>query len=447
MSTKQTILPLTLPDGLILRRATSADAQPLAEFNAKIHGEDPDDATMIYHWTEDLFSVRQTHPTTTPADFTLITKEDGAIISSLCTIPQTWTYGDIKFPVGRIELVGTLAEYRGQGLVRLQMNIQHQWGDERGDLMQVISGIPWYYRQFGYDMALDMGGGRRYVWERRNNLKHLKEEDEPYTWRRATLNDLPLLQQLYARHCADTLINTVRDEATWRHELTGHHEHSIQFRHWWIISHKTLGDVAYVQFAVWGQTIFVHETAVVPGHSLRAVALYLTRMFKGYVNLRREKVKNEPPITGVIFRLGRDHPIYHAYGRQIDRLEQPYAWFVRVPDLVRFIQHVQPLLEERLAESVMAGHTGKLQLNFFRQGTLQLDFAQGKLTQMEPFEKKKMSDGDAHFPDLLFNQLVCGRATLAELNETHADCYGSPEAEILLGILFPKTVSRPLGLG
>ena len=30
----------------------------------------------------------------------------------------------------------------------------------RGELVQGITGIPYYYRQFGYEMALDLGGGR-----------------------------------------------------------------------------------------------------------------------------------------------------------------------------------------------------------------------------------------------------------------------------------------------
>jgi predicted acetyltransferase len=447
MNQDEMVLPIMLGDGLVLREATAVDAHPLAEFNAKIHGEDPEDAAMIYHWTEDLFSVRHNHPTTTPAHFTIVSDDSGQIISSLCTIPQTWSYDDLPLNVGRIELVGTLPEYRGRGLVRQQMDYHHQTGEARGDLLQVISGIPWYYRQFGYDMALDLGGGRRYVWERRENLKHLKEGDEPYTWRRATLNDLPLLQTLYARHCAGSMINTIRTEAEWRHELLGHHEHSIQFRHWWIISEKSVGDVAYVQFAVWGQNFYVHEVAVVAGHSLRAVGLYLTRLFKGYANLRREKVKEQPPLTGLLFRLGRHHPLYEAYGRQLERQEQPYAWYIRIPDLVRFLRHVQPVLEKRLAQSVMAGHTGTLRLNFYKEGALALQFARGVLAGLEPYEKTSVTDGDAHFPRLLFYQLLCGRATLAELNETRADCYADPEAEILLEILFPKMISRPLGLG
>lgn len=80
------------------------------------------------------------------------------------TISQTWSYEGIKFGVGRPELVGTLPEFRNRGLVRLQFEEIHKWSAERGELVQAITGIPFYYRQFGYEMALDLDG-RRFGYE------------------------------------------------------------------------------------------------------------------------------------------------------------------------------------------------------------------------------------------------------------------------------------------
>ena len=45
----------------------------------------------------------------------------------------------------------------------------------------------------------------------------------------------------------------------------------MQARHFWVIVHKTLGDVGYVQFAIWEPSIVIHEVAVVAGHSLGGV--------------------------------------------------------------------------------------------------------------------------------------------------------------------------------
>ncbi len=84
------------------------------------------------------------------------------IVSSLNLIPQTWSYEGIEFGVGRPELVGTLPEFRGKGLVRAQFDEIHKWCIERNMPVQAITGIPYFYRQFGYEMALDLVGAQ--VW-------------------------------------------------------------------------------------------------------------------------------------------------------------------------------------------------------------------------------------------------------------------------------------------
>ena len=99
-------------------------------------------------------------------------------------IPQTWTYEGIPFGVGRSELVGTLPEFRKRGLVRMQYEEIHKWSAERGQMVQAITGIPYFYRKFGYEMALDLSGGR-FGYEA--HVPKLKDgETEPYRLRPAT---------------------------------------------------------------------------------------------------------------------------------------------------------------------------------------------------------------------------------------------------------------------
>ena len=150
-----------LGDGLVMRRSIAADAQAIAEFNSWVQG-DPDAPHPIEgetYWALDL--LRGNHPTFREDDFTIV--EDtttGKIVSVTNLIDQIWSYSGIRFGVGRPESVGTLPEYRNRGLVRAQFDVLHRWSAERGHLVQGITGIPYYYRQFGYEMALDLGGGR-----------------------------------------------------------------------------------------------------------------------------------------------------------------------------------------------------------------------------------------------------------------------------------------------
>ena len=163
MFAKQKTIMRDLENGLIMRRSWPADADALAEFNRAIHADNDADAQCLAAWTHDLLA--RPHPTFQPDDFTIVEETtSGRIVSSMNLISQTWTYEGIRFWRGRPELVGTLPAFRNRGLVRLQFDEIHKWSAERGEMVQAITGIPFYYRQFGYEMALDFAG-RRFGYE------------------------------------------------------------------------------------------------------------------------------------------------------------------------------------------------------------------------------------------------------------------------------------------
>ena len=182
-----------------------------------------------------------------------------------------------------------------------------------------------------------------------------------------------------------------------------------------------------------------------PGHSWRAVGLFLTRALKKQADeLNKER---EKPITRIVLGLGAMHPAYVALGRQLEKAQKPYAWYIRVPDLPGFIRHIAPALEKRLANSVMAGHTGTAHLNFY-QSQMTLVFEKGQLKEVGTYEPKFMQEGDANFPDLTFLQLLFGYRSLGELDRARADCYAeNAETAVLLNIVFPKRPSDVIGLG
>jgi hypothetical protein len=437
-------LPRDLGDGLLLRWATVEDADELARFNVAMHSDDPNlPQEWLGQWTRDLMDG--SHPTTKADDFTVVvdTNHNGRIVSSLNLISQVWAYDGLPIGVGRPELVATHPDYRRRGLVRAQMDAVHAKSAARGELVQVITGIPWYYRQFGYDMALNLGGGRLFFWARRGN--HESVEEERYQLRRPTHDDVPLLQELYRAHCANGLITVVRDEAIWRYEVE-RCESGLEARmNIYLVETVAADVVGYVDYYLWDSGFAVHEIGVLPGHSWRAVCLFLTRYLKGEAD--RLNPSREKPITDIYFNLGETHPAYEALGRQLEKQSRPYAFYVRVPDLPLFLRHITPVLEKRLASSVMAGHSGELRLNLYRQ-TLRLTWEDGRIQSISPFEAKHVEDGDVLFPDLTFLELLFGYRSFDELYRTWADCYASSaEAEVLVNILFPRRPSHVEALG
>lgn len=436
-------LPHDLGDGLLLRWAVPEDAEELAAFNVAIHSDDPDEPhTFLAHWTRDLMSGQ--HPTTHAGDFTVVldTKQGGKIVSSLNLISQRWTYDGIEFGVGRPELVGTLPEFRQRGLIRRQMEVVHAKSAARGEMVQAITGIPWYYRQFGYEMALNLGGGRELFWERPLNSK--KVDEESYRMRQAGPEDIPQLLRLYDAFGQYSLVRRVRDAALWQYEMTQTHPESPYAIRPHLIETLAGEAIAYVEFYAWGQTLNVRELCVQPGNSWRAVGLFLVRALKTKAEALNQD--RDKPIHHLSFNLNAEHPLYRALGRQLEQQRNPYAWYLRVPDLPAFLRLITPVLEKRLAQSVLAGHTGKLRLNLYRQ-QLEISWENGRFYSLAPYTPKRLEEGDAVFPDLTFLQLLFGYRSLTELVDAFADCYANEEAFILLDILFPKRPSFVVGLG
>ena len=436
-------LPCDLGDGLLLRWATPDDADELAEFNIRIHSDEPNDPqNFLGAWTRVLMSGD--HPTVQAHDFTVVvdTNAGGKIVSSLNLISQRWAYAGIEFSVGRPELVGTDPAYRRRGLVRKQMEAVHAKSAARGEMVQAITGIPWYYRMFGYEMAVDLHGGRQFFWWRPGNYKPV--EQEVYRLRVATAVDIPILSQLYVEHSQDSLLVRVRDEQQWTYELRPDNPVKDKFV---LIEIADGTSVGYASYDQRGTSYNIHEFGVISGHSWRAVALFLTRHLKLEADKFNQEKEEKKQISNLSFNLGMGHPVYQALGRQLEKQILPYSWYIRIPDLPAFLRHIAPVLERRLADSVLAGYSGNVRINFFTSHMV-LTFADGKLTEIgDDYPLKWFGDGDATFPDLTFLQLILGYRTWEELDRSFADCYvENPETAVLFDIIFPKQSSWIQGL-
>ena len=185
-----------------------------------------------------------------------------------------------------------------------------------------------------------------------------------------------------------------------------------------------------------GGRYYVTELAVVEGKSMRELGLFIAGTLQQEAEVHNAGA--DKPVTAICFALGEFHPLYTALGNQLERLEEPYAWYMRVPDIMAFLRHVRPVLERRLRASVVAGHSGDLKLNLYGS-YVKLHFESGLLVDVASYAPNEFFDGDAFLPDLTFLHLLFGHRTLAELNSVRKDCWAKGvEGYVLLDALFPK---------
>ncbi len=295
-----------------------------------------------------------------------------------------------------------------------------------------------------------MGGQRQGYPANIPDLK--KDEEEPFSFRQAEEKDLPFIADLYRKSCRRHLLSCVRDADTWLYELKTRTPHSSYTWDMWMIESPEGESVGYLFTVptIYGGKVYLRTVEVAEGISWFELAHPLLRQIRkigeSYVEKGWVEGDNKE-FTGYSFDLGADHPLYHMIPNRLPLKFDPYAYYIRVPDLPGFLKLISPVLEERLAQSYMVGHTGELTLNFFRGG-LRMDFEKGKIKEITPWQIKVGERPSAHFPDLTFLQLVFGYRDVQALEDAFPDLYYPKEGtKPLLKILFPRKPSRVLDLG
>ena len=210
-----------LDDGLILRsldEGYESDKQNLTKFYVDVFTDayGPEDEDLQY-WINDLLDDK--HPTVTDADIWVVvdSTQDDRIVSALLLIPQVWRYAGVDIGVGRVELVATHKEYRDRGLVRKLFDVLHARSESLGHDIQAITGIPYFYRQFGYAMAVELGMGGTLPFGAIPKLKD--DEKVKYTLRAVTSDDIPQLMEWDCAFGKDYLLSVDRPAAIWKYEL------------------------------------------------------------------------------------------------------------------------------------------------------------------------------------------------------------------------------------
>ncbi len=426
-------MPVSCGDNLVLRLARPDDLAELIDFNTRIFDE------RITAWTADLAGGR--HPTVQASDFTVVEDiRNGKIVSSVCLISQTWNYGGISLQVGRPDLVATDPDYRRRGLVRKQFDAIHARSAAKGELLQVITGVDWFYRQFGYDMGVKLWGSRCV---NKMDIPMLKEgETEGYQLRPANTGDYEFIKDVHDQASRGLLYAAQRSPEEWEYEFTGRSMTNTRRREWLILVDAEGERLGYVQYLPCLPLLNLPLFRI-SQVELKAGVGYLNVMpslLRGLWQKAQALFANgELPckeLQGLELALERDHPLYHAIPKDLVRDLKPSPWYIRIPDMTTFLRKVRPALEGHLVGTVAEGFSGELKLNFFRSG-IRLVFERGRISAIENWRPGEVWQGDARLPDASFLQLVCGWHRFEELAGNFAECRATHEASVLLDCLFP----------
>lgn len=336
-----------LGGGLIQRWSAVEDRENIAQLCGMVFRDREDEPINIHAVVSVQRHMSGDFPLMGPGDYAVIEdthNEGNPLVACTCLWRQEWEYEGIAFGVGQPEYVVTLPEYRNRGLIRALFEMLHTRSEAEGHLVQVITGISYFYRQFGYEYALELGGRR--VTYLSLIPRAQASTPEPYTLRAATNEDIPLLMELYDRLRSASMVSSIATERFWRYQVEEEQDPTVGKQ---ICVRMIVNDAGVVQGYVmvairrWGNSLNVYALNLAAGVNWQAVVPPLLRALQAYGMQIPVPDPDAPPLNEISFVLGSAHPVYEALGETLAPFyEAPYAWYVRVHDVLAFIRHILP---------------------------------------------------------------------------------------------------------
>jgi predicted acetyltransferase len=361
------------------------------------------------------------HPSMTLHDF-LVVKHEDKVVASVALIPVTWSVGDVQLKVAELGMVATLPEYRRRGLIRQLVDEYHRQVGEQGYDLSVLEGIPYFYRQFGYEYAVPL------LEETRIRLAQVPQYESKISIRPFTLKDLPRAVQLLKLSQRKFYVHSVRSPQIWG------------------IQHKTKmasDPEPFEAYAVEeeGEALAYFRMRENPDEK----ELLLTEVTD--VDQRcAQTVLNFLKIYGETHGLetlaacvSYQEPFsQHLVAIGATRRLPTYAWQIRISDYAKIFWKLKSLFEKRLAGSTYRRLTDTLNFNF-RKFTIRMTLKDGEVTDVQRIESGERSP--LGFNPLVFVKLLLGDQSRDELESAYPDCRVDASCKHLVDVLFPRLPS------
>ncbi len=267
----------------------------------------------------------------------LVARIDGTVAATAALLSGEMRYVSENLRIGNVEFVATRRDSQGRGAVRALMGALHDRAIKREDAAVFIVGIPFFYRLFGYEYAVpDQSLFLVEATTDVGTVGDLRVEDVDLD----RVDSYQEVQRMLARG-ADVAV-----------------AHSDQIVRWLVASpNYQLALVMGPSGASGAYRLYdddgfalLYDVAAADPETLAAILVEV-----------RSKYPAQP-----ITLVGREAtPLDAVLGKVGREIKTTDAYYVKVPDLRRFLDLVRPVFEARLAGSSMAGWTGTLLLSTY----------------------------------------------------------------------------------
>lgn len=330
-------------------------------------------------------------------DWVAVAADGDRIVSTLTLMDELLTFDGIDIPAGQVEQVATDVEYEGRGLVRQLMNWAHDRSSARGHLVQVMIGIPYFYRQFGYTYSMPVKQTRA--------LERKVEAVAGHTIREATEADIPVLDQLQNHAQQHAELRMGHTTPCWR----------------WLVNHTN------------STTWIVERDGVAVASGRATPPGDDDRQLGEIAGIDDDAVKALVHLIDPTHVVERYEVLEPYLAPRFLGIEQ---YQVRIPDIPKLFEHLRPLFTKRLQgqepQDVLLGFY-RSHVRFHWDGTEMSPFEWGG-TMIGPGDQ----GGAGIAPDLLA-PLLFGPLGFDGMRRIFSDCYPGEKKELMFALFPPVT--------
>ncbi len=340
-------------------------------------------------------------------------------VASLVLIPQTWVMDGVELRVAEMGCVATHPDHRRRGIQRMLNERFDEAAEDGGYDLCALAGIPFFYRQFGYEYALDLDHKTTIA------LSELPDTQPSLESRRFTEADISAAAGLLDQYHARYVVHCPRTAAVWRMQHTTGVYNGEPYEGYTLHLGGEVKAYVRVQPRPREKTLVLKEAGAAPGAHEEVLAF-----------LRRYCVENG--LETLVSTLGYVDSLSELLAGLGAEQSMPYGWQVKIVDNVRLLEKIAPLLETRLAGTRFSWLSDRLNLNF-RRFSVDMVFDSGKVTGVSL--SGDCSDRAIGLNPLVFPQLLLGYRSREELEYAYPDVRVTPSRRELVDALFPKRPS------
>ncbi len=356
------------------------------------------------------------HPSMTHENFFMLKKGD-EVVAGLLLLPQIWTIDGIEVKVAEMGCVGTKPDHRRKKLQWILNERFDSYAKENGYDLCALAGIPYFYRQFGYQYAVELD------FSTETDPGKIPDTESSLQRRKITELDIPIMDSILRDSQHRYFVKSNRTSGVWKMQQDTGTYGGEPFEGL-ALTNET-GLVGYYRYVVDSKnsTLYIRELGFNEDTSAEEVANVLkNHAEENGLGKIKTALSHVDPINEYLKELGA-------------KQNKPYAWQIKPLDLFRLMEKMKPAFEKRIAESQFKSLTNELRFNFFKFA-IKMEIVNGVIQNMEKYYEE--DSRNLGFNPNAFIQMIMGYKGWRELADAYPDFWVRDGLDDLVDVMFPK---------